>query len=59
MLLGYEEALWPKELKISHASQILTNGSIFFLSYLITIVAKGQLISKQNCGAITFPKKRT
>jgi hypothetical protein len=25
MLLGYEEALWPKELKISHGSQILTN----------------------------------
>ena len=22
--LGYEEALWPNKLKISHASQILT-----------------------------------
>jgi hypothetical protein len=25
ILLGYEEALWPKTLEISHASQILTN----------------------------------
>ena len=24
-ILGYEEALWPKKLKISHASQILTH----------------------------------
>jgi hypothetical protein len=24
--LGYEEALWPKELEISHANQILTNN---------------------------------
>ena len=23
ILLGYEEALWPKKLEISHASQIL------------------------------------
>ena len=25
ILLGYKEALWPKKLEISHASQILTN----------------------------------
>ena len=25
IFLGYEEALWPKKLEISHASQILTN----------------------------------
>jgi hypothetical protein len=25
ILLNYEEALWPKQLEISHASQILTN----------------------------------
>ena len=25
ILLGYEKALWPKKLEISHASQILTN----------------------------------
>jgi hypothetical protein len=25
ILLSYEEALWPKKLEISHASQILTN----------------------------------
>ena len=24
ILLGYDEALWPKKLEISHASQILT-----------------------------------
>ena len=31
VLLGYEEALWPKELKINHASQILKNDcQIFF-----------------------------
>ena len=27
ILLGYEEALWPKKLEISHASQILTHES--------------------------------
>ena len=38
-LLGYEEALWPKTLEISHASQILTNEpQILILSYLITTV---------------------
>jgi hypothetical protein len=25
ILLGYGEAVWPKKLEISHASQILTN----------------------------------
>ena len=25
IFLGYEEALWPKQLEISHASQILTH----------------------------------
>jgi hypothetical protein len=25
IILGYDEALWPKELEISHASQMLTN----------------------------------
>ena len=25
IVLGYEEALWPKELEISHVSQILTH----------------------------------
>jgi hypothetical protein len=25
IVLGYEEALWPKKLEISHASQILTH----------------------------------
>ena len=25
ILLGYKEALWPKNLEVSHASQILTN----------------------------------
>ena len=25
ILSGYEEALWPKKMEISHASQILTN----------------------------------
>ena len=25
VLLGYEEAFWPKKLEISYASQILTN----------------------------------
>ena len=25
--LGYEKALWPKKLEISHASQILTKDS--------------------------------
>ena len=25
ILLGYEEALWPKQLEISHATQILTS----------------------------------
>ena len=33
MRLGYEGAFWPKELKISHASQILTKDpQILFLS---------------------------
>jgi hypothetical protein len=33
ILLGYEEALWPKKLEISHASQILTkNLQILVLS---------------------------
>ena len=36
MLLGYEKALWPKKLEISHASQIVRFW--FFLSYLITTV---------------------
>ena len=42
ILLGYEEALWPKKLEISHASQFLTNERQiwFFLSYLITTVAE-------------------
>ena len=35
VLLGYEEAFWPKKLEISHASQILTNNhKILVLSYL-------------------------
>ena len=39
ILSGYEEALWPKKLEISHASQILTNDcQILVLSYLITTV---------------------
>ena len=40
ILLGYEEALWPKKLEISHTSQILTHEPqlLFFLSYLITTV---------------------
>ena len=25
IILGYEKALWPKQLEISHASQILTH----------------------------------
>ena len=29
ILLGYKEALWLKELEISHASQILTEASDF------------------------------
>ena len=33
ILLGYEEALWPKKLEISHASKILINdGEILVLS---------------------------
>ena len=39
----YEETLWPKQLGLSHASQILTSAQIvrfwFFLSYLITTVS--------------------
>ena len=32
IFLGYEEALWPKKLELSHASQILTNDrQILFL----------------------------
>ena len=39
ILLGSEEALWPKKLEISHASQILTHEpQILVLSYLITTV---------------------
>ena len=41
MILGYEEALWPKKLMISLASQILTNDHqilVLYLSYLITTV---------------------
>jgi hypothetical protein len=39
ILLGYEEALWPKKLEISHAGQILTNNHH---SYLITtLIHKG------------------
>ena len=35
ILLGYEEALWPNKLEISHASQILTHEpQILVLSYL-------------------------
>jgi hypothetical protein len=26
ILLGYDEALWAKQLEISHASQVLTNN---------------------------------
>ena len=37
ILLGYEEALWPKRLEISHASQTIVRFW-FFLSYLITTV---------------------
>ena len=33
ILLGYEEALWPKKLEISHASQIAS-----FRAYLGTIL---------------------
>ena len=37
--LGYEEALWPKKLEISHASQILTNDrQIWVLSYLPNLI---------------------
>ena len=35
ILLGYEEALWPKKLDISHAIQTLTNDcQILVLSHL-------------------------
>ena len=35
VLLGHKEALWPKKLEISHASQILTNNfQILVLSQL-------------------------
>ena len=35
VLLGHKEALWPKKLEISHASQILTNDfQILVLSQL-------------------------
>ena len=29
--IGYDGALWPKKLEISHASQILTKGSFFVI----------------------------
>ena len=36
LLLGYEDALWPKKLETSHASEILTNErQILVLSYVI------------------------
>ena len=35
-LLGYEQAIWPKNMEIRHASQILTNDNqILVLSYLL------------------------
>ena len=38
--LGYEKALWPKKLVLSHASQILIVRFWFFFSYLINTVRK-------------------
>ena len=52
ILLGYEKALWPKQLEISQASQILTHEPQiwFFLSYLITTVPSVHIGI-----ALTFP----
>ena len=46
ILLGYEEALWPKKLEISHASQILTNDcQILILSkFYLTTVSSFQIL---------------
>ena len=35
VLLGYDEALWPKKLVISHASQILTNNRQILGTFLV------------------------
>ena len=49
ILLGYEEALWPKKLEISHASQILTSKSqILVLSYLANYYCKRKRMKRQN-----------
>ena len=48
ILLVYEEALWPKMLKICHASQILTNDFGSFLSYLITTVNATNIVLKKK-----------
>ena len=49
ILLGYGEALWPKKLEISHASQILTNHLqilVLSSSYLITTVPVKNIFKK-------------
>ena len=37
VLLGYEEALWPKKLEITHASQNFVKRSSDFCSFLLII----------------------
>ena len=47
ILSGYEEASWPKQLEISHVSQILTNDCQILVlsnSYLITTVTASALL---------------
>ena len=49
ILLGYEEALWPKKLEINHASQILTNDcQIMVLSKLSNHHCKTIIIYKEE-----------
>ena len=44
ILLGYKEALWPKKMEISHASQILTQEpQILVLSYLTNYYCTEQI----------------
>jgi hypothetical protein len=54
ILLGYEEALWPKQLEISHASQILTNYfKILFFSKLSNYYLKKIWVSIPCSDAMT------
>ena len=54
-LLSFKQIHFFFQIVTDHTLQILGT----FLSKAFTTVTKGQLISKQNCRAITSPKKQT